>query len=109
MEDRIEYVGGSGNVYKDLGFKNPDEWTARAGIASKVYDIVEERGLTQKEAGEILGIAQGRVSDLKRGQLDRFSLEKLLSFLIALDRDVDILVRPKARDIAHISVAEVKA
>jgi len=107
MSDRIEHVKGSGNVYKDLGFRNPDEWSMKADIASKVYDIIEERGLTQREAGEILGIAQGRVSDMKRGQFDKFSLEKLLSFLVALDRDVDIFVRPKARDIAHVRVAEV--
>ena len=86
MSDRIGYVKGSGNVYRDLGFRNPDEWATKAEIASKVYDIIEERGLTQREAGEILGIAQGRVSDLRRGQFDKFSLEKLLSFLVGLDR-----------------------
>ncbi len=105
MSEKVDYVKGSGNVYRDLGFRNPDEWAAKASVASKVYDIIEERGLTQKEAGAILGIMQGRVSDLKRGQLDKFSLEKLLSFLTALDQDVDIIVRPKAEEVAHISVA----
>ena len=104
MSGKINCVEGSGNVYRDLGFRNPDEWAAMASVASKVYDIIEERGLSQKEAGAILGITQGRVFDLKRGQLEKFSLGKLLSFLTALGQDVEIVVRPKAEEVAHISV-----
>ena len=83
MSGKIDCVEGSGNVYRDLGFRNPDEWAAKASVASKVYDIIEERRLNQKEAGAILGITQGRASDMKRGQLDKFSLGKLLAFLNA--------------------------
>ena len=102
----IEYYEGSGNVYQDLGFKNPKEWTTKARIATKIFDLIEEKKLTQKQAGEIFGIAQGRVSDLKRGQFDKFSVEKLLSFLNALGQDVDIVIRPKAEPAAQIYVAE---
>ena len=48
-------------------------------------------------AADLLGITQPRVSDLVRGRLDKFSLEKLLDFLLALDRDVEIVVRKKPR------------
>ena len=33
-------------------------------------------------------------------------MERLLSFLRALDRDIDIVVRPKIDDVAHIQVSE---
>jgi len=59
----------------------------------------------KKKAGQLFGIAQGRVSDLKRGQFDKFSVEKLLSFLNALDHDVNIIIRPKAAKVAQITVA----
>jgi len=103
----IEYYEGSGNVYKDVGFENPEEWATKAHIATKIFHLIEERHLTQKQAGEIFGIAQGRVSDLKRGQFDKFSVEKLLSFLNALGQDVDIVIRPKAMETAHIQVMDV--
>ena len=102
----IEYCEGSGNVYQDLDFNNPAEWETKARIATKIFDLIAERKLTQKQAGEILGIAQGRVPDLRRGQFDKFSVEKLLSFLNALGQDVDIVIRPKAETVAHIYVAE---
>jgi predicted XRE-type DNA-binding protein len=107
--DGVEYHEGSGNVYKDLGFENPEEWATKAGLASKILDLIEVRKLTQKEAGHLLGIAQGRVSDLKRGQFDKFSVEKLLSFLNALGHDVDIVIRPKAAEVAQITVAAPSA
>ena len=100
-----EYDEGSTNFYADLGYANPEEWSLKASIATKILGIIEENGLTQKDAGTLLGIAQGRVSDLKRGQFDKFSVEKLLTFLNALDRDVDIVIRPKVEKVAHITVS----
>ena len=79
-----EYYEGSTNVYADLGYTNPEEWSLKASIATKILGIIEANGLTQKDAGILLGIAQRRVSDLKRGQFDKFSVEKLLGFLNAL-------------------------
>jgi predicted XRE-type DNA-binding protein len=102
----IEFYEGSGNVYKDLGFENPEEWATKAHIATKIFHLIAERQLTQKQAGAIFGIAQGRVSNLKRGQFDKFSVEKLLSFLNALGQDVDIVIRPKAMETAQIQVMD---
>ena len=80
-----EYYEGSTNVYADLGYAKPEEWALKASIATKILDIIEEKGLSQK-------IAQGRVSDLKRGQFDKFSVAKLLAFLNALDQDVHYIL-----------------
>ena len=47
-------------------------------LAIQINKLIEQRKLTQAKAADILGIARPRVSDLKRGQLDKFSMEKLL-------------------------------
>ncbi len=47
---------------------------------------------------ELLGIAQPDVSDLVRGKLARFSMERLERFLNALDMEVRIQVAPKPKD-----------
>ena len=102
---KIKYREGSNNVYQDLGFKNPDEWAAKARIATEIFTVIKKRKLTQKQAGEIFGITQGRVSDLKRGQFDKFSVEKLMSFLNALDYDVEIRIHPKVAEDARVYVS----
>ena len=38
-----------------------------------------QRGWTQQEAAEKLGIGQSRVSDLMRGKWDKFSLDMLIT------------------------------
>ena len=100
-----EHREGSSNVYKDLGYRNPEEWATKAALATKIHDLIEARGLTQKQAAEILGIDQPGVSDLKRGRFRRFSVARMLNFLKALDQDIDIVVRPKTSEEAQIQVA----
>jgi len=98
MTDEIEYLEGSGNVFQDLGFNNPEQELAKAKLASTIYDIIQDRKLTQKEAGVILGISQSKVSALRAGRLAGFSMERLLSFLRALDQDIDIVIHPKSEN-----------
>ena len=107
MSEKIEFERGSGNIYRDLGFENPEEELAKARLASMIYDIIEERELTQVEAAGILGIDQPRVSALINGRLKGFSIERLFSFLRKLDRDIEIVVRerPKGKSATEIQVS----
>ena len=105
MNNKIEFSKGSGNIFKDLGLDNPDDRFAKAKIASMIYDIIEDRNLTQKEAGLILGINQPKISALRNGKLDGFSMERLFLFLRALDQDIDIIIHPKKRNKARLNFA----
>ena len=98
MTEETEYLEGSGNVFQDLGFDNPQEELTKAKLASTIYDIIEDRKLTHKKAGVILGINQSKVFALKDGRLAGFSMERLFSFLRALDQDIDIVVHPKSEN-----------
>jgi predicted XRE-type DNA-binding protein len=49
----------------------------------------------------LLGIDQPKISNLVRGRLQAFSLERLMRFLNILGRDVEIVVKPKARGRRH--------
>ena len=94
MPRRIQVEEGSGNVFADIGLPNPEEALAKAEIARQVNRILTERGLNQVQAGALLRIAQPRVSDLARGRLGKFSLEKLLQFARLTGIDVEIRMRP---------------
>jgi len=97
MPRRIQVEEGSGNVFADIGVPNPEEALAKAEIALRVNRILTGRGLSQAQAGALLRIAQPRVSDLARGRLGNFSLEKLLQFARLARIDVEIRMKPSSK------------
>jgi predicted XRE-type DNA-binding protein len=88
---------GSGNVFRDLGLKNPAELLAKTKLAARLVQILEKQKLSQTQAAGLLGIDQPKVSQLYRGRLDDFSLERLMRFLTALHQDIRIVVEDKPR------------
>lgn len=97
---------GSGNVFTDLGFDNPEEMRLRADVVQELRAIIAEKGLTQTEATRLFGVRQPDLSALLRGRLTKYSLERLLTFLTALDRDVAITIKAKPpRRAARLTLA----
>src|SRR5260370_26153552 len=84
----------SGNVFADLGLPNADRELMKARLTLKIYRIIQHRGLTQTEAGKILGIPQPQVSALARNRSGNFSVARLIDFLTTLGQDVKIPVTP---------------
>lgn len=97
MSAMREHTNSTGNVFEDLGLPKSDELLAKAALANQIASVVVHRHLTQQEAAAILGTTQPKVSDLLAGRLSGFSMERLIRFLNALDRDVQIVVSPKPR------------
>ena len=64
---------------------------------SEISEIIKERGLSQKAAAELLGIPQSKVSCLMNGKFSMFLLDDFFEFLNALDRDVEIIIKPKTQ------------
>ncbi len=89
-----EYETGSRNVFKDIGVPNAEEHLVKAQLVFKIDTIMKKRGLKQVEAADLFGIRQPDVSKMLRGEFRQFSVERLLRFLVALDQDVEIVVRP---------------
>lgn len=102
-----ESTPSSGNVFADLGLPKPDDLLAKAELAARIIGEIGRRRLTQSEAAVILGIDQPKVSALKQGKLSGFSIERLMRFLLALGRDIQITVKPKpnSRHAARLRVA----
>ncbi len=87
----------SGNVFADLGLDALEEALAKAELTAKISEIIEAKRLTQAAAAKVLGIDQPKVSALLRGKLTGFSTERLIKFLNALGRDVEIVVKERSR------------
>lgn len=95
---------GSGNVFADLGFANPGKELLKAHFTLAIYKLIKERGYTQKQAADVLGIDQPKVSLLMNNRAGSFSLNKLMDFLTNLDQDIEIHVHPKTGKQAQITV-----
>ena len=103
-DGKIKVEEGSGNVFADLGFANPEQELIKAYLTFEIYKIVKARKLTQARAAELLGIKQPHVSLLMRNRSGSFSVERLMEFLTDLGRDIEIRVKPTRKSQGQLSV-----
>ena len=96
MDERMSVTASSGNVFADLGLPNPEERLLKAELGRQIRALIGSRGLSTAAVGEILGLSQPRVSNLMRGKLGDYAVERLLGYLNALGEDVEIVVSPAA-------------
>ena len=97
VSERREIHEGSGNVYRDLGFRDAEEMLDKAKLVHKISEIIRAKGLTQMEAAKILGLTQPKLSGILRGQFRGVSERKLIDCLTSLGRDVEIVVKDAPR------------
>jgi predicted XRE-type DNA-binding protein len=83
---------GSGNVFADLGLPNPEEELLKAKLVSKISDVIEKRKMTQVQAGEVMGLPQSKVSELRNGRTETYSIERLYRFLTRLGVGVSVVL-----------------
>ena len=97
---------GTTNVFADLGYPDAATRQTKTRLALAVNELLDARNLKQRENGALLGVPQPKVSALKNYRLDQFSVERLMEFLTALNQDVEIMIRPRAKagGTGHISV-----
>lgn len=92
---RVEVHESSGNIFADLDLPDADNHFLNAQIVAELYRLTNERKLTQAKAGALMGISQPEVSRLFKGNFREYSIERLMTFLTAFDRDVEIVSRPR--------------
>jgi predicted XRE-type DNA-binding protein len=101
-----EITRGTGNLFADLGYPDAEERQTKLRLAHALNQIIAQRHLTQTEAAKLLDVNQPKISALLNYRLAGFSVERLMTFLTALDRDVEIVIRkkPRSRPTARIRV-----
>jgi predicted XRE-type DNA-binding protein len=79
---------GSGNVFADIGVANPELALKKAQLAARIAETIRARGWTQTNAAAAMGIDQPKVSDILRGRLAAYSLDRLIDYLERLGTKV---------------------
>ena len=90
-----EVIESSGNIFEDLGFPDAGEAQAKSRLAIEIFLIIKAKRLTQKEAAKIMGTNQSHVSDILRGKLSHFTIDRLLRCLLSLGNDVEIKIKKR--------------
>lgn len=104
---RGDHPQGSRNVLQDLGFDDAEELSAKAALALKLNELIDQRGLSQTETAALTGMTQPKVSQVRRYKLQNISLERLMQALVSLGQRVEIVVQPARR--AHSACIRVAA
>jgi len=94
MMSKVKVEKGGGNIFADLGRPDAETHFLKAQIVSEIYRLTNERKLTQARAGRLMGISQPEVSRMFKGNFREYSIGRLIGFLTAFDRDVEIVARP---------------
>jgi predicted XRE-type DNA-binding protein len=98
MKSKTEHTRSSGNVFADLELPDADERMLKAQLAVQIRRFIDEKGWTQTEAAEAVGLDQPKVSYLLRGRLAGFSVDRLLSILNRLGHSVEVRISAEEYD-----------
>ena len=97
QEDDFELVRGSGNVFADLGLPNVELEQLRAILAAEIGKTLAADKLTVRAAEKITGIAAADFSRIRQAKLKGFTIDRLMTILDRLNRDVQVEVSVSVR------------
>jgi predicted XRE-type DNA-binding protein len=84
---------GTGNVFADLGYADPDTHRLKAELVREVMNVMRNCGLTQTDVAKATGLSQPDISRLLKGQFREVSVERLMKMLSRLGCEIDIVVK----------------
>jgi len=96
-QEDFELVRGSGNVFRDLGDPEADVKQAKAILAARIIGALDDRKLTVRKAATLTGFAAADFSRVRNADLGRFTLDRLIKMLHALDDQVEVTIQVAPR------------
>jgi predicted XRE-type DNA-binding protein len=97
MSKRTATAARTGNLFAEFGFPyvEAENLLLRSRLMSEARKVA--RGLTKARAAKRLGVAQARLNDLLRGEIDEFSVDALIDMLSEAGMQVQLRVKRRPR------------
>ena len=92
-EGEFDLVRGTGNVFRDFGDPLADLKQAKAILAARIVEVLDDAGLTVRKAASRTGFAAADFSRVRNADLGRFTLDRLMKMLAALDGRIKVTVQ----------------
>ena len=104
--EELELVHGSGNVFRDFDDPQADILQLKSILAAQIIGILDDRNLSVRKAQQLTGVAASEFSRVRNAKLTRFTVDRLMTLLNKLDREVEVTVtiRPRTHTHHHVSV-----
>jgi len=99
--DKLEVLRGSGNVFRDLGPENADAQQFKAILAAEIIKALDRDGLSVRGAHSRTGIAAADFSRIRNADLERFTVDRLMSIINRLGSRVEVNVRVRRVEVAE--------
>ncbi|MEW6234924.1 MAG: helix-turn-helix transcriptional regulator [Candidatus Omnitrophota bacterium] len=97
MSEKMELMHGSGNIYRDFNRPDADVRQTKALLAAAIIDVLETQNLSARKAARLTGIDHSEFVRIRKPDLKRFTIDRLIAILNKLDRKVDITIAVEAR------------
>jgi predicted XRE-type DNA-binding protein len=98
LTEATKFTVGTWNIFEDLGLPDACEMLLKASLAVQISSIVKRRGWSRSRAAVELGIEKSDFLDILSGRLRPFSINQMLEFVLGLNHDVVISIRPSGRN-----------
>ena len=92
IEDDFEVVRGSGNIYRDFGDPDADTKQMKAHLAAEIIGVLNQRKLSVRAAGKLVGEDASDISRIRNANLSRFTIDRLVRIANRLGRHVELKV-----------------
>jgi predicted XRE-type DNA-binding protein len=90
--DDLELVRGGDNPFRDVGLPDADAELMKADLAAAIVRIIREREMTGGAAAHLSQVQESEISRIRRGSLDRFTIDRLVKIHNRLDQDIRVRV-----------------
>jgi len=107
MDEPIEIVRGSGNVFRDFGYPDADVRQAKALMGTQIMKILDEEGLSTRQAEARTGVSHSEFSRIRQAKFGRFTVDRLMTILGHLGQEVElsVTVHPRTK---HETMPELR-
>ena len=99
-EEKLEVIEGSRNIWHDLGYPDADIRQAKGLLAAQIISILEDKKLSVRNAAKATGFAAADFSRVRNADYGRFTLDRMIRMLSALDETLKVTVEVRRRDSA---------
>jgi len=89
-DEKIETTRGSGNVFRDVGFPNPDVEQAKALLSAEIIKALDSQKLSVRKAQAQTKVQAADFSRIRNADLKRFTIDRLMTILGKLEPEADI-------------------
>ena len=91
-DDDFELVHGSGNVFRDCGRADAEGQQAKAPLAARIIGILDDDALSRRKAERQTGVSHAEFTLIRRAQLGRFTIDRLMTLLNKLGQQTDVQI-----------------